>query len=81
MKFNIKISCTKNKSPQIRLRTVVRLTGLEPATFRFVAECSIQLSYSHIYENIFKGNFGKNQKSLTRNPIISIVMNKYAFVL
>lgn len=59
----------------------MQLTGLEPATFRFVAGCSIQLSYSYIYENIikhiynifnmkflFKGNFRGKLGRSTLNP-------------
>lgn len=59
----------------------MQLTGLEPATFRFVAGCSIQLSYSYIYENIikhiynifnmkfiFKGNFRGKLARSTLNP-------------
>lgn len=71
----------KNKNPQICLRVMVQLTGLEPATSRFVAECSIQLSYSCIYRKYYKtllqyfqqriylrGNSGENFKTKSHTP-------------
>jgi hypothetical protein len=41
----------KRKSPKhivLRALELVRSKGVEPLTFRFVAECSIQLSYERI---------------------------------
>lgn len=68
----------------------MQLTGLEPATFRFVAGCSIQLSYSYIYENIikhiynifnmkfiFKGNF---RGKLARSTLKPFNINNYKIV-
>ena len=44
----------KNKSPQISLKTVVQQEEFESPTSRFVAECSIQLSYCCIYRKYYK---------------------------
>ena len=44
-----KIECTKKRNPSVRVSfSLVQLEGFEPPTVRFVAEYSIQLSYSCI---------------------------------